>query len=109
MQQTATIPPKGLGKLGWNDLLKGLIKSIAGLLVGMIIKTLQEKHIPPYSEIEPILEAVVYFIVGYLGINIATNNVGQMFTKDKPVVAVDAEKLDTLQKEADAPKITNQI
>ena len=33
--------------------------------------------------------------------NPATNNVGQMFTQDKPVVTVGAEKLEDLQQKAD--------
>lgn len=100
-ETTTSIPPSGIGRLHWNDLLKGLIKSSSGLIVGILIKTLQDKSIPSYAEIEPLLEAVVYFFVGYLGINAATNNVGQMFTQDKPVVVVGAEKLENLQQKAD--------
>lgn len=100
-QSATTIPPKaGIGTLQWSDLFKGLIKSIAGLLVGVIIKTLQDKSLPTYAEIEPILEACVYFVVGYLGINAATNNVGQIFSKDKPVVMVDKNDLQALQNKA---------
>lgn len=104
---TATIPPKGLGSLQWSDLLKGLVKSVAGLLVGLIIKTLQGKHLPNYAEIEPILEACVYFVVGYLGINLATNNTGQLFTKDKPIVHVGVKELDELKQKADSNTATN--
>src|SRR4051812_46205423 len=102
MSQTATTLPlkSGIGTLRWADLLKGLVKSVAGLFVGVLIKTLQDKQLPTYAEIEPILEACVYFIVGYLGINAATNNVGQMFTKNKAVVTVDKEHLENLQAQA---------
>jgi hypothetical protein len=106
MSETASsIPPSGLGSLKWSDLWKGLIKTVSGLLVGLIIKTIQDGELPTYAEISPLLEACVYFIVGYLGINAGTNNVGQLFTKNKPTVKVPAKELDeVLDKANEAPK-----
>jgi len=101
-ENTSSVPPSGIGQLHLSDFFKGLIKSISGLLIGVVIKTIQDKQLPPYAEIAPILEAAVYFLVGYLGINAATNNVGQLFAKDKAVVTVGAEKLDEVVKQADA-------
>lgn len=91
---TTSVPPSGIGQLRWSDLWKGLIKSCSGLLVGVLIKCLQEKTIPTYGQIEPLLEAGVYFLVGYLGINAATNNEGKLFKADAPTVTVSKEVLD---------------
>ena len=105
MAETASsVPPSGIGELHLSDFFKGLIKSIAGLLIGVVVKVIHDRQLPPYDEIAPILEAAVYFLVGYLGINAATNNVGQLFAKDKPVVAVSAQKLDEALDEANKPK-----
>lgn len=92
-ETTTSIPPSGFGKLQWSDLWKGLIKSCSGLLLGLLIKTLQDKQWPTYDQIEPLLEACIYFLFGYLGINAATNNEGKLFKKDAPFVTVSAEKL----------------
>ncbi len=103
MGQTATtIPPSGIGKLQFQDFLRGLVKSTSGLLIGLVIKFIQDKHLPPYSEIEPLLEATAYFFMGYIGINAATNNEGKMFKSDAPVVTVSAKELDkVIDKAAD--------
>jgi len=103
-ETTSSVPPSGIGQLHLSDLFKGLIKSIAGLLIGVVIKVIHDRQLPPYEEIAPILEAAVYFLVGYLGINAATNNVGQLFSKDKPVVTVSANKLEKVVDEANKPK-----
>jgi hypothetical protein len=103
-EAASSVPPSGIGQLHLSDFFKGLIKSVAGLFIGVLIKTIHERQLPNYDEIAPILEAAVYFLVGYLGINAATNNVGQLFTKDKPVVAVSAKKLDEVIDEANKPK-----
>src|SRR6478752_10554187 len=95
MAETASsVPPSGIGELHLSDFFKGLIKSIAGLLIGVVVKVIHDRQLPPYDEIAPILEATVYFLVGYLGINAATNNVGQLFKGNQPVVTVPAEELD---------------
>lgn len=88
------IPPSGIGKLKWSDVWKGLIKSIAGLFVGVIVKIIHERELPEYSEIAPILEAAFYFLIGYLGVNAGTNNTGQLFRKDQPTVTVPAKELE---------------
>jgi uncharacterized protein YacL len=106
MAETANIiPEKGLGKLRLEDLWKGFIKSCGGLLIGLIIKLIQDKFkLPAYSEIEPLLEATAYFFLGYIGLNTATNNVGQLFTKDKAVTSISKTDLDDLKaKAATAP------
>jgi len=91
---TSRVPPSGIGQLRWSDLWKGLIKSVSGLLVGLLIKTIHDKQLPTYGEIEPLLEATVYFLIGYLGINAGTNNVGQLFKSNQPTVTVPAKELE---------------
>lgn len=100
MSQLASniIPPKGLWTLKLQDFYKGFVKSCGGLVVTVIIKMIQNKfQFPSYTEIEPFLEATAYFFFSYLGFNALTNNVGQLFTKDKPIVAVDKEHLENLE------------
>lgn len=93
-ETTTSIPPGGIGTLQLSDFWKGLIKTTAGLVVGLLVKIIHERSLPPYAEIAPILEAALYFFVGYLGINLGTNNVGQFLKKDEPVVTVGAKELD---------------
>lgn len=96
-----TIPPSGLWKLRVIDFWKGFIKSCGGLIVGLVIKLIQNKFtIPSYEEIQPLLEATAYFFLAYLGVNAATNNVGQLLKNDKPVVLVPKEKLEELEAKA---------
>jgi uncharacterized protein YacL len=97
MSQTGTtqIPPAGLWSLKLGDIWKGLLKSCGGLLVGLLMKMIQNKfQLPTYEEVIPLLEATAYFFVGYLGINYASNNVGEPFTKNKPTVVVEQKKLE---------------
>jgi len=99
-ESASRLPPSGIGKLQASDFLKGLVKSCGGLIVGIVIKLVQNKFkLPAYSEIEPLLEATAYFFLGYLGINAASNNEGQLFTKDKATLTVDAKQAE----EADIP------
>lgn len=100
-QATTVIPPGGLGKLKFEDFWKGFVKSCGGLIVGLVIKLIQDKFkLPTYDQIEPLLEATAYFFLGYIGLNAATNNVGQLFKKDKPVVLVDQQHLEDLKQQA---------
>lgn len=95
MGETASsIPPGGIGTLQLSDFWKGLIKTLAGLIVGVIVQTIDEKHFPTYEQLAPLLKAGIYFIVGYLGINFGTNNVGQFLKPNKPTVTVGAKELD---------------
>jgi uncharacterized protein YacL len=101
MSQTSnTMPPGGLWKLQLADFWKGFVKSCGGLLVGLLINLIQDKfQLPTYEEVQPLLEATVYFFLGYLGINAATNNEGKMFKKDADIVSVSADDLDDLIEE----------
>lgn len=102
MQISNTIPEKGLWNLRLSDLWKGFIKSCGGLIVGLVIKLVQDKFkLPSYEEIEPLLEATAYFFLAYMGLNYSTNNVGKLFQSDKQVVSVDVNALKDLQDKAD--------
>ena len=99
-ETTSSVPPSGYGQLHLSDLWKGFMKSCGGLIIGIIIKLIQDKFkLPEYSEVEPLLEATAYFFLSYLGLNAATNNNGQLFKKDQPVVTVSAEKLNEIIKD----------
>lgn len=103
---TATIPPKGLGSLQWRDLFKGLYYAAIGQLLALggffLTSVLQEHpHFPSWVEWLPYVKATLYAIGGYIGGKLGVNNVGQIWTKDKPIVRVDAQALDELKAKAD--------
>lgn len=100
-QDTTTIPPRGLWTLKLEDIWKGFIKSCGGLILGLIIKMIQDKfHLPAYDQVEPLLEASAYFFLGYIGINYASNNEGKMFKKDAETIRVPVQQLNELKEQA---------
>lgn len=103
-QGVSQIPPKGLWELSARDFWKGALVTIFGHLVAIIIFLIRQDHWPLWAEWQPYVEVTVYTFLVYLGKNLGTNNVGEMFTKDKPVVTVSEGKLDELKSEADAAK-----
>lgn len=106
MAETATtIPPKGLGSVKWNDLLKGLYYAIIGQIVYLVTffvgSLLQEHpHFPTWAEWLPYIKPIIYQIGGYLVGKLGVNNVGQIGKADKPIVHVDKEELNELQAKA---------
>lgn len=103
---TATIPPKGLGNINWNDLWKGLYYAAIGqilALIGFFVSGLltEHPHFPTWAEWLPYIKSTLYAIGGYLAGKFGVNNVGQILTKDKPIVRVDAEALDELKAKAE--------
>ena len=99
-QEASTIPPKGLGALGWKDIFKSaFLAAIANILLGLyaIINT---GLWPTQADLIVMLKSTAAIILSYLIKNLGTNNVGEFLKKDKPVVAVSAEKLDTIIEEA---------
>lgn len=104
-ENATTIPPKGLGSVNWNDLLKGIYYACIGQLVALVLflfnSLLQEHpHFPTWIEWLPYVKATVAAIGGYLLGKFGINNVGQIFQKDKSIVHVDAEELASLQLKA---------
>lgn len=106
---TPAIPPKGLGTLQWRDLLKGVYYAAIGQLLALggffLTSVLQEHpHFPSWVEWLPYVKATLYAIGGYITGKLGVNNVGQIFTKDKPIVHVDAQALEELKEKADSAK-----
>lgn len=110
MSEGATIvPPKGLGKIRWQDVMKGVYYACIGQLLALIgfffTSLLQEHpHLPTWVEWLPYVKATLYAIGGYIAGKFGVNNVGQIFTKDKPIVHVDASELASLQQQASQNK-----
>lgn len=107
MQQGTTIPPKGLGSINWNDLLKGIYYAISAQIIALVYFGVQaifqdHPHFPTWIEWLPYIKAAVIGLLGYLFGKLGVNNVGQIMKKDKPVVPVDTEQLDNLKSQADA-------
>lgn len=100
-QIATTVPPKGLGRLQLNDFFKGALITCFGHLVAMVIFLIRQDHFPTWPEWQPYVEVTVYTFLVYLGKNLGTNNVGELFTKDKPVVHVDANDLKELEAKAE--------
>lgn len=100
-ENTTSIPQKGLWTMKAMDWVKGL-----GLALGTSILALgsliisNHWRIPPFEVLEPYLDTIGYGFLAYIGKNLTTNNVGQLFKKDQPVVHVDASELASLQQKA---------
>ena len=104
---TASIPPKGLGAIQWRDILKGVYYAASAQIIALIYFGIGQifvpnPHWPTWVEWLPYLKAAVMAIVGYIIAKLGVNNVGQIFTKDKPIVRVDAQALDELKAKADS-------
>lgn len=102
METTSRVPPKGLWKLQATDFLKGLWLAVSSgiLALGYFIMSNHFK-LPTMEQAEPYLQAIGAGFFAYIAKNLGTNNVGEFLKKDKPVVKVGAEKLETLKKEAE--------
>lgn len=101
-QNATTIPPKGLWKIKGQDFIKGLWLAIGSsvLAFGYAI-TQNHWHMLTFLQSEPYLNTIAAGFVAYIGKNWASNNVGQLFTSDKPVVHVDVKELDDLKVKAE--------
>ncbi len=111
-ETSTTIPPKGLGSIKWNDLLKGLYYAVSGsavVYISVIFNSiLQERpHFPNWIESLPYLKGIAASFGGYLLGKLGVNNVGQIFTKDKSIVHVDATELKALEQKADDNTLSN--
>ena len=105
MSENADVPPKGLGSIKWQDILKGVYYAAIGQLVYLAIyfgnSILQATpHFPTWAEYVPYLKAVFASIGGYILGKLGVNNVGQIFTSDKPVVRMDVNAVNELKQKA---------
>ena len=104
MAETATsIPQKGLWTVKAADFLKGLWMAVGSSVIAFGFLIINNHwRIPSFDQLEPYLNAFSIAFLTYIGKNVVTNNVGELFKKDKPVVHVNAEKLQTLEQKAAA-------
>ncbi len=99
-QEAQTVPPKGLYTLQVSDFVKGLGFVLFGNLAAALIFLIRQDHWPSWVEWQPYAESALTVFLAYIGKNFFTNNVGEVFTQDKPVVKVDIETLDNLKQKA---------
>lgn len=96
-----TIPPKGLGSINLADFLKGLWISVGSSIIAFIYLFMNNNwSMPSHADMIPYINAIVIGFISYIGKSLTTNNVGQLFQRDKPIVHVDAEELNALQEKA---------
>lgn len=100
-ENSSSIPQKGLWTVRAMDWVKGLGLALGTsiLAVGSLIIS-NHWRIPTFEVLEPYLDTIGYGFIAYVLKSFTTNNVGQPFQKDQPVVHVNAAKLDTLQQKA---------
>src|SRR5690242_4551739 len=99
-ENATTVPPKGLGTIKISDFWKGALMAFGTSLLGGIYFLLTKDHFPTWAEFQPYLQAAIAAFIMYILKNLGTNNVGQLLTKDKPVVHVDVETLNDLKYKA---------
>ena len=91
-QDATTIPPSGLGKLSLNDFWKSLLlAALTNVLLG-VYTIVQSGNFPTHSDWATMLKSTIAIVISYLLKNLSTNNVGQILSKDKPTVTVDAKQ-----------------
>ncbi len=103
-ETSSTIPPSGIGTLHISDFLKSLfLAALTNVLLGLYT-IVQSGNFPTHADWVMMLKSTFAIVLSYLLKNLGTNNVGQLFAKDKPITTVSAEKLDEVVKEANAAK-----
>lgn len=108
-EQSTSIPQKGMWTIKAMDWVKGLGIALFGNIAAMGIYLVKQDHWPTYEEWQPYIVITVTTFFAYIGKNFTTNNVGNLFQKDQPVVHVNAEKLASLEKKAEAAEDQNPI
>lgn len=101
MSETSnTIPPKGYNNLTGRDLWMGALMTVFPHIVALIIFALRQDTWPSWPEWRPYVEISVVTFLTYIGKNWKTNNVGQLFTDDKPTTMVSTKGLKEVIEEA---------
>ena len=101
MGQTATTDTtKGIGNLQLSDFWKSLFLAAIVNVLMVLYPIIQGGHWPTSEDLSDMLKSTVAIIIAYLIKNLSTNNVGQILSKDKPVVKIEVEKLEELKTEA---------
>lgn len=89
-----TMPPGGIGKLQWSDLLKSIGLAVATNALMSLYSIIDSGAFPTKEDWFDILRTSLAFMISYILKNLLTNNTGQMFSKDQPTVTVPAKELD---------------
>lgn len=100
MQVATTVPPKGLGSIHISDFWKGLILAALTNVLLSLYAIINTGTFPTHADWIDMLRATLAIIIAYLLKNLGTNNVGELFKEDKPIVHVDATDLKELQAKA---------
>ena len=94
-EQSNTIPTKGIGTVNfWKDLGKGaFLAALTNILLGLYT-IVQSGNLPTGEQWRGMALSTFAILLSYFIKNLSTNNVGEMFAKDKPVITVPAKELD---------------
>lgn len=99
-QEASTIPARGLGSLNLSDFWKSLFLAALMNVLLSLYTIINSGALPTHADWIMMLKSTSAIILAYLIKNLGTNNVGQMFTKDKPVVHVPVQELTELKEQA---------
>lgn len=101
-EQANTIPPKGLGSVNfWKDLGKGaFLAALTNILLGLYT-IVNSGKMPTVDEWKTMGLSTFAILLSYFIKNLSTNNVGELFTKDKPVTVVPTQQLKEVVAKAD--------
>lgn len=97
---TVTVPPAGAGKISLGDVAKGLGLAVASYALVQLYDVFNGEGWPTVEEWKVMGKALIAFVISYILKNVFTNNVGQLFAKDKPVVTVSEQHLEKLEEQA---------
>jgi alanine dehydrogenase len=97
---TTTVPPKGLGAISWGDIGKGVFLAALSNILLSLYAIINTGEWPTHDDLMLMLKSTTAIVLSYIIKNISTNNVGQLFSKDKEVVTVDKQHLETLKEQA---------
>lgn len=97
-----TVPPKGIGALNWQDIGKTVFLAAVTNMLLSLYSIINAGGWPTHQDFIVMAKATIAITIGNLIKAVSTNNVGQLFTRDKPIVHVDAEQLKEVVEKADS-------
>ncbi len=95
-----TIPPSGIGKLQWSDLIKSVALAVATNALMSLYSLINSGSWPTKEDWMDILQTSIAFMISYIVKNLLTNNVGQFAKANQPTVTVPAKELDAVIEKA---------
>lgn len=112
-ENASTVPPSGLGTVKfWSDLGKGAFLAVLTNILLALYTIVNNGGLPTHEDWSTILKSTLAILIAYFIKNLSTNNVGQLFTQDKPVVHVDETQFNELKEkaaQADAVPTLSQV